>query len=116
MELKLQYHNGTAKYQLILGYSRKYPHTLIDGIEFGTKKLQDFKGIKWQFLLHLNALLIQNLEEFKNFVGLRFSEIPDQNLQNSGEIFGLPVSLTESSLHDFQCCPWGGCEYFPEYM
>ena len=40
MRLKLQYHNGTAKYQLILGYSRKYPHTLIDGIEFGTKNIR----------------------------------------------------------------------------
>ena len=79
MGLKLQYHNGTAKYQLILGYSRKYPHTLMDGIEFGTKKLQDFQRRKWQFLLHLNPLFIQNLEEFKNFAGLKFSEIPDQN-------------------------------------
>ena len=50
MGLKLQSHNATAKYQLILGYSKKYPHTLIDFIEFGTKKRQDFQGRKWQFL------------------------------------------------------------------
>ena len=42
MGLKLQYHNATAKYQLILGYSRKYLHTLINGIEFGTKKTSGF--------------------------------------------------------------------------
>ena len=40
-----------------------------------------------------------------------------KNSQNSGEIYGLPFSLTEPSLHDFQGCPWGGgggCGYFTE--
>ena len=42
----------------------------------------------------------------------RLADIPEvlfliKNSQNSGEIYGLPFSLTDPSLHDFQGCPWG---------
>ena len=110
MALKLQHHNGIAKYQAIRisGYSRKYPHTLIDGIEFGTKNIRISKEEMAVFVAFKPFIDSKSwgIQEFRKTLN-GFSQIPDQNSQNSWEIYGLPVSLTESSLHDFQCCLGG---------
>ena len=38
-----------------------------------------------------------------------FSMNSGQNSQNFGEIYRIPVRLTEHLLQDFQCRPWGVC-------